>query len=156
MVEIDEVIQLVLQGNVVYFKLLEEICFGKFLLGDCLCEIEVVECLGVSWIFVCEVICQFEVDGLVEYILCFGVLVWWFDYVEVMEFYDMCVVLEGMVVCLVVCVVLDVELDELEVLNVDFVVIGLGFEVVCLNCIFYEMFLDVVKNWFLIKLMQLL
>lgn len=112
---------------------------GEFLLGLCLLgECDLVECLGVSWVMVCEVEIVLEVQGLIIIKIGLGVYVKvcllqvlgvLLD-VLVFDFIVVCVVIEVEVVVMVVSCIIDEELQDLVGLIVVMVDLVLGEVVV--------------------------
>lgn len=123
----------------VYCVLWQVIFLGIYVLGMWLNECQIVEQFGVSIIFVKEVLCQLDVEGLVLIKLCSGVVVC-FDYVWVEEMILVWVVIEFIIVWFVVQCIL---LDDIFVLYViiqymcDVIDKGGVEELICLNEVFY-------------------
>ncbi|MEP2783814.1 MAG: GntR family transcriptional regulator [Pseudoruegeria sp.] len=109
------------QGQSAYDRLLAEIRAGSLKPGDRLTETELAKRLGISRTPVREAIRQLEVSGLVRHIPRVGATVRQLDYAEVMELYDMRVVLEGTAARMAARAASDIELSELEEIHRDFV-----------------------------------
>ncbi|GMG81535.1 GntR family transcriptional regulator [Paralimibaculum aggregatum] len=144
------------QGNAAYRQILEQIRQGALLPGDRLRETELAERLGVSRTPVREAIRQLEADGLVQHVPRHGATVRVLDYAEIMELYDMRVVLEGTAARLAARAASDVEIDELEAINAELAAAGTGPDAARLNRLFHGTLFDAAKNRFLSRSMQTL
>ena len=138
-----------LHGNAAYQTLLSEIGDGQLLPGDRLRETELAERLGVSRTPVREAIRQLEADGLVTHVPRQGATIRRLDYAEVMELYEMRVVLEGTAARLAARAAADIELDELEAINADLAKAADASAAFRLNRLFHDALLDAARNRFL-------
>ena len=147
----DEIVSDGPHGQGAYRRLLEEIRHGDLAPGQRLREIEIAERLGISRTPVREAIRQLEGDGLVVHLPRQGATVRTLDYAEIMELYEMRVVLEGTAARLAARSASNVELAELHSLNDDLEQAGHGRAAFELNRQFHLTLLDAAKNRFLVK-----
>lgn len=140
------------QGLGAYQRLLENIRTGELGPGARLRETELAERLGVSRTPVREAIRQLEADGLVVHVPRFGATVRSLDYAEIMELYEMRVVLEGTAARYAARSASEAELAELAAINADMARSADDpLAVFNLNREFHLTLLDAAKNRFLVK-----
>lgn len=140
------------QGLGAYQRLLEDIRKGELGPGARLRETELAERLGVSRTPIREAIRQLEADGLVLHVPRFGATVRSLDYAEIMELYEMRVVLEGTAARLAARSASEAELSELAAINADMARSAEDPSAVyTLNREFHLTLLDAAKNRFLVK-----
>ncbi|HWK65305.1 MAG TPA: GntR family transcriptional regulator [Rhizobiaceae bacterium] len=142
------------QGLGVYRRLLEEIRDARLLPGMRLREVEIAERLGLSRTPVREAIRLLEADGLVVHQPRQGATVRVLDYPEVMELYEMRVVLEGTAARLAARAANEAELCQLHELNSEFAAAGDNQQAARLNRQFHAMLLEAARNRFLLRSMR--
>ncbi|MFY0618506.1 GntR family transcriptional regulator [Shimia sp.] len=142
-----------LHGNATYDALLKDIRDGNLSPGDRLRETDLAARFGVSRTPVREAIRQLETDGLVTHLPRIGATVRKLDYSEVMELYEMRVVLECTAARMAARVASDVEIAELAAISDDLAKVGKGIEASHLNRQFHRALLEAAKNRFLLKSM---
>src|SRR6056297_3323455 len=109
------------QGDVAYQRLLDELRTGALLPGSRLFETELAQRLQVSRTPVREAIRRLEADGLVSHLPRVGATVRSLDHSEIMELYEMRLVLEGTAARLAARSATEVEFDELDAINDEMV-----------------------------------
>lgn len=137
------------QGESAYQRLLDEIRAGLLQPGARLRETELAARLGISRTPVREAIRQLEADGLVVHVPRSGAAIRRLDYAEIMELYEMRVVLEGTAARLAARSASDVELNELEALNAELGEAAGSGDAFRLNRQFHLTLLDAARNRFL-------
>lgn len=142
-----------LHGNAAYSALLTEIREGRISPGDRLRETELAVRFEISRTPVREAIRQLEADGLVTHLPRIGATVRKLDYSEVMELYEMRLVLETTATRMATRAASEAELAELHSINDDLSNVGKGAEASRLNRQFHRALLEAAKNRFLIKSM---
>lgn len=143
-------------GQSAYRRLLESIRRGDLPPGTRLRETDLAERLGLSRTPVREAIRQLEADGLVTHLPRQGATVRSLDYAEVIELYEMRMVLEGTAARLAARAASDVELAELGALNAALAEAPSGPQAQELNRQFHRTLLDAARNRFLVKSMSAL
>jgi DNA-binding GntR family transcriptional regulator len=143
-------------GQSAYRRLLDFIRRGDLSPGARLRETDLAERLGLSRTPVREAIRQLEADGLVTHLPRQGATVRSLDYAEVIELYEMRMVLEGTAARLAARAASDVELAELEALNTSLGKAPPGPQAQELNRQFHRTLLDAARNRFLVKSMSAL
>ena len=141
------------QGNNVYRDLMNEIRSGHLNAGDRLRETELADRLGVSRTPVREAIRQLEAEGLVTHMPRQGACIRSLDYTEVMELYEMRVVMEGTAARLAARSASEVEIEELFALNGQGADAADPMEAFRLNRRLHAAILDAAKNRFLTRSM---
>ncbi|RRH73030.1 GntR family transcriptional regulator [Falsigemmobacter faecalis] len=136
-------------GVVVYRRLLEEIGDGILAPGARLREVDLAARLGYSRTPVREAIRLLESDGLVVHLPRQGAAIRVLDYAEVMELYEMRMVLEGTAARLAARMAGEAELRQLQALNEDFRNAPDEARAVVLNRQFHQMLLEAARNRFL-------
>ncbi len=142
------------QGLVAYRQLLDEIRSGALPSGARLRETDLADRLGHSRTPVREAIRMLESDGLVIHLPRQGATVRSLDYAEVMELYEMRIVLEGTAARLAARAANDTELQQLVELNEEFRSIGDDAGAAKLNWQFHTMLQEAARNRFLLKAMR--
>ena len=142
-----------LHGNTTYGALIQEIRNGRLSPGDRLRETELASRFGVSRTPVREAIRQLEADGLVTHLPRVGATVRRLEYSEVMELYEMRVVLECSAARMAARAASDIEISELKAIAEELAKVGKGTEASRLNRQFHSALLDAAKNRFLTKSM---
>lgn len=142
-----------LHGNSAYVALLAEIRDGHLSPGDRLRETELAKRFGISRTPVREAIRQLEADGVVSHLPRVGATVRRLDYSEVMELYEMRVVLECSAARMATRAASDVEIAELGAIYEEMASVGKGTGASRLNRQFHRALLDAAKNRFLSKSM---
>ncbi|WP_422050491.1 GntR family transcriptional regulator [Shimia sp.] len=142
-----------LQGNAAYSALLQEIREGRLSPGDRLRETDLATRFSISRTPVREAIRQLEADGLVTHLPRVGATVRRLDYSEVMELYEMRVVLECTAARMAARAASDVEIAELGAISDALSQSGAGTEASRLNRQFHLALLNAAKNRFLTKSM---
>ncbi|MFN4171740.1 MAG: GntR family transcriptional regulator [Pseudorhodobacter sp.] len=143
-------------GQSAYRRILESIRSGDLPPGSRLRETDLAERLGLSRTPVREAIRQLEADGLVTHLPRQGATVRRLDYAEVIELYEMRMVLEGTAARLAARGASEVELDELAALNADLAAAPSGPRAQEVNRQFHRTLLDAARNRFLVKSMSAL
>ena len=140
------------QGASAYGRLLDEIRSGALPPGARLLETELAERLAVSRTPVREAIRRLEADGLVAHMPRAGATVRRLDYAEIMELYEMRVVLEGTAARLAARSASEVEFDELDAIDDDMLAAdGDGATLFALNQQFHRTLIDAARNRFLVQ-----
>lgn len=140
------------QGDGVYARLLDELRTGALLPGARLLETELAQRLEVSRTPVREAIRRLEADGLVSHQPRVGATVRCLDHSEVMELYEMRLVLEGTAARLAARSAIEVEFDELDAINDAMADADPDIEALyTLNQQFHRILIDAARNRFLIK-----
>lgn len=141
-----------LQGQSAYVRLLDEIRSGALPPGVRLTETEIAQRLDVSRTPVREAIHRLEADGLVEHLPRAGAVVRQLGYSEIMELYEMRVVLECTAARLAARGASDMEIDELDTINAEMETAtrdgAAAFE---LNRQFHAVLVDAARNRYLLK-----
>lgn len=105
------------QGEAAYRALLSAIRSGDYVPGDRLRETEIAERAGLSRTPIREALRKLEGDGIVEHRPRVGAVVRQLGHREVVELYEMRLVLERTAAELAAKHAIDAEVDELEALN---------------------------------------
>ncbi|MDA5555151.1 GntR family transcriptional regulator [Shimia sp. MMG029] len=142
-----------LHGNSAYNALLNEIRDGHLSPGDRLRETELAKRFNISRTPVREAIRLLEADGLVTHLPRVGATIRRLDYSEVMELYEMRVVLECTAARMAARAASDVEIAELSAISEMLAQVGEGTEASRLNRQFHLALLNAAKNRFLTKSM---
>jgi DNA-binding GntR family transcriptional regulator len=141
------------QGQGAYERLLDEIRAGSLLPGARLREIDLAARLGISRTPVREAIRRLEADGLVEHLPRQGASLRRLSHAEVMELYEMRVVLEGTAARLAAHAASALELAELEEINAEMTGSVDPVQIARLNRQFHTTLLNAAKNRFLKRFM---
>ncbi|GGE13336.1 transcriptional regulator, GntR family [Gemmobacter megaterium] len=144
------------QGQGAYRRLLEDIRSGALAPGARLRETDLAERLGISRTPVREAIRQLEADGLVVHLPRQGATIRSLDHAEVVELYEMRIVLEGTAARLAARAASDIELAELAALNTELGQAPAGPQARELNRVFHRTLIEAARNRFLIKAMSAL
>lgn len=140
------------QGEATYARLLDEIRSGALPPGARLLETELALRLAVSRTPVREAIRRLEADGLVTHMPRAGAAVRRLDHAEIMELYEMRVVLEGTAARLAARSASEVEFDELDGINEEMLAAdGDGARLFVLNQQFHRALIDAARNRFLLQ-----
>ncbi|MFC7704208.1 GntR family transcriptional regulator [Plastorhodobacter daqingensis] len=139
------------QGSGAYRRLLEEIRWGTLAPGTRLRETELAERFGMSRTPIREAIRQLEADGLVVHLPRQGATIRTLDYPEIMELYEMRVVLEGTAARMAAQAASMIELAELRTLNEELAQTSEAARLYELNRQFHLTLFDAAKNRFLIR-----
>ena len=105
------------EGEAAYEALLAAIKTGTFVPGDRLREVDISQRLGLSRTPIREALRRLESDGIVEHRARIGAVVRKLNYAEVVELYEMRLVLERTAAELAAKHAIAAEIDELEALN---------------------------------------
>lgn len=105
------------QGEVAYVRLYDAIRTGGYQPGDRLRETDVAARLSLSRTPVREALRRLEADGIVEHKARIGAVIRSLSHAELVELYEMRVVLERTAATLAAKHAVAAEIDELEVLN---------------------------------------
>lgn len=105
------------QGGLAYDKLLTAIRAGIYAPGDRLREVEVAERLTLSRTPVREALRKLEADGIIEHRPRLGAVIRTLSHSEVVELYEMRIVLERTAAEMAAKHASDAETDELDALN---------------------------------------
>ncbi len=144
------------QGQSAYRRMLEKIRSGALVPGARLRETELAEWFGISRTPVREAIRQLEADGLVVHLPRQGATIRRLDHAEVVELYEMRVVLEGTAARLAARAASDIELSELAALNAELAITPAGGQSREVNRQFHRTLIDSARNRFLLKSMSAL
>ena len=144
------------QGQGAYRRLREDIRSGALAPGARLRETDLAERLGISRTPVREAIRQLEADGLVVHLPRQGATIRSLDHAEVVELYEMRIVLEGTAARLAARAASDIELAELAALNTELAQAPAGPQARELNRVFHRTLIEAARNRFLIKAMSAL
>ena len=140
------------QGDGVYVRLLGDLRIGTLPPGSRLLETELAQRLQVSRTPIREAIRRLEADGLVSHLPRVGATVRSLDHSEIMELYEMRLVLEGTAARLAARSATDVEFDELDAINDEMVQAdGDGEALFHLNQQFHRILIDAARNRFLVR-----
>lgn len=139
------------QGQTVYRQLLTEIGSGGLLPGARLRETELAERLSTSRTPVREAIRRLEIDGLVTHVPRQGATVRKLEYGEIVELYEMRMVLEGTAARLAARSALDFEIDELMAINDELRRAPLGPPAQEMNRQFHRLLIETARNRYLVK-----
>lgn len=142
------------QGQAAYRILLEDIRKGVLLPGARLRETDLANQMGISRTPVREAIRLLEADGLVTHLPRQGATLRRLDYAEVIELYEMRVVLEATAARLAARAASDLEIAELLALNADLAASPPGPQAQDLNRQFHRTLIDAARNRFLVKAMR--
>ena len=141
-----------LQGQGAYARLLDDIRSGVLAPGARLTETEIAERLHISRTPVREAIRRLEADGLVAHLPRAGAVVRKLDHSEVMELYEMRLVLEGTAARLAARAASEVEIDELAAINAEMEAAGGdGAALFELNTQFHRTLIRAARNRFLVR-----
>ena len=105
------------QGESAYYRLLEAIKSGEYQPGDRLRETDVAAQLNLSRTPVREALRKLEADGIVEHKARIGAIIRTLSHTEVVELYEMRLVLERTAAELAASHAVDAEIDEMSELN---------------------------------------
>ncbi len=105
------------QGESAYYRLLEAIKSGEYQPGDRLRETDVAAQLNLSRTPVREALRKLEADGIVEHKARIGAIIRTLSHTEVVELYEMRLVLERTAAELAASHAVDAEIDEMSDLN---------------------------------------
>ncbi|MEM6323087.1 MAG: GntR family transcriptional regulator [Pseudomonadota bacterium] len=140
------------QGGTAYAAILAAIKRGDYVPGDRLREVEMAERLGLSRTPIREALRRLEGDGIVEHQARVGAVVRRLDYAEVVELYEMRLVIERTAAELAAKHAIDAETDELDELNVQ---IGQAIDhpaaAAAINQQFHHTLYQAARNRFLIE-----
>jgi DNA-binding GntR family transcriptional regulator len=142
------------QGQAAYRILLDNVRKGILLPGARLRETDLASQLGISRTPVREAIRLLEADGLVVHLPRQGATLRSLDYAEVIELYEMRVVLEATAARLAARAASDLEISELLALNADLASSPPGPTAQDLNRQFHRTLIDAARNRFLVKAMR--
>ena len=142
----------VLHGQGAYQRLLADIRAGVLQPGARLTETEIAERFHISRTPVREAIRRLEADGLVAHLPRTGAVVRRLDHSEVMELYEMRLVLEGTAARLAARAASEVEIDELAAINSEMEAAGDdGAALFELNTQFHRTLTRAARNRFLVR-----
>lgn len=144
------------QGHLVHRRLLDDIRSGALPPGARLRETELAARLGLSRTPVREAIRMLEADGLVTHLPRQGASVRRLDHAEVMELYEMRVVLEGTAARLAARAASELELAELAQINAEIASADTPGHAARLNHRFHAVLVDAARNRFLSRAMAAL
>lgn len=105
------------QGAAAYIAIFEAIQRGDYAPGDRLREVEMADRLGLSRTPIREALRRLESDGIVEHQARVGAVIRRLDYAEVVELYEMRLVIERTAAELAAKHAIEAEMDELDALN---------------------------------------
>lgn len=144
------------QGETVYWHLIDEIRSGALLPGARLREVELATRYGISRTPVREAIRLLEMDGLVVHLPRQGATIRGLDYAEIIELYEMRMVLEGTAARLAARVASPAEIDGLATIHAAFAAVPAGALAQDLNRQFHNTLVRAARNRFLVKAMSAL
>ncbi|WP_375175111.1 GntR family transcriptional regulator [Pseudooceanicola sp.] len=141
-----------LQGQSAYDRLREEIRAGVLAPGARLTETEIAARLEISRTPVREAIRRLEAEGLVDHLPRTGAVVRKLDYPEIMELYEMRVVLEATAARLAARAASAMEIEELTAINAEMAqALDDPPRIARLNRLFHDRLLDAARNRFLLR-----
>lgn len=141
-----------LQGDSAYDRLREEIRSGRLPPGARLTETEIAERLAISRTPVREAIRRLEAEGLVDHQPRTGATVRKLDYPEIMELYEMRVVLEATAARLAARAASPMEIEELTAINAEMAeAMDDPTRMAHLNRLFHDRLMDAARNRFLLR-----
>lgn len=144
------------QGEQAYQRLVDAIAGGELVPGMRLRETELSERLGLSRTPIREALRALEADGLVQHQPRHGAIVRQLDHAEVMELYEMRVVLEGTAARLAARMASPVELQALVSLNTEIPNVKDPTVAAELNRQFHVTLIGAARNRFLLKAVEVL
>lgn len=142
------------QGEAVYHRLIEDIRSGALLPGARLREVELATKYGISRTPVREAIRLLEMDGLVVHLPRQGATIRGLDYAEIIELYEMRMVLEGTAARLAARVASCAEIDALAAIHTAFANAPSGVQAQDLNRQFHNTLVRAARNRFLLRAMS--
>lgn len=107
------------QGDVAFLKLLDAIKSGDYQPGDRLREVEIADRLSLSRTPIREALRKLEAEGIIEHRPRLGAVIRTLSHTEVVELYEMRLVLERTAAEMAAKHANEAEIDELERLNGD-------------------------------------
>lgn len=141
-----------LHGEGAYARLLEAIRSGELAPGTRLTETDIAQWLNISRTPVREAIRRLEADGLVNHLPRAGALVRQLSCSEIMELYEVRVVLEGTAARLAARSASELEIEELAAVNTEMEQAeGDGARLFEQNRQFHAALIDAARNRYLMK-----
>lgn len=107
------------QGTAAHSQLMSAIAAGEYRPGDRLREVEIAERLGLSRTPVREALRRLEAEGIVTHAPRIGAMIRTLDHAEVVELYEMRLVLERTAAEMAAKHAVAAEADEMEALNAE-------------------------------------
>lgn len=142
------------QGRIVYRRLIDEIQSGKLLAGARLREVDLAARLGHSRTPIREAIRLLEADGLISHLPRVGAVVRTIDYAEVVELYEMRIVLEATAARLACRGASEAEILQLREINAAFAAAADDEAAALLNRQFHATLLQASRNRYLLRAME--
>lgn len=142
------------QGQIVYRRLIDEIQTGKLQAGARLREVDLAARLGHSRTPVREAIRLLEADGLISHLPRVGAVVRAIDYAEVVELYEMRIVLEVTAARLACRGASEAEITQLGEINAAFAAAEDDEAAALLNRQFHAMLLQASRNRYLLRAIE--
>ena len=139
------------QGESAYARLLDAITQGDYAPGDRLREVEISERLSLSRTPVREALRKLEADGIVEHRARIGAVIRVLSHTEVVELYEMRVVLERTAAEMAAKHAAEAEIAELEEINAAIAAAKSPNEAATLNQHFHRCIYLSTRNRFLLE-----
>lgn len=139
------------QGELAYGRLYDAIRSGVFQPGDRLRETDVAERLSLSRTPVREALRKLEADGIIEHRPRLGAVIRRLSHSEVVELYEMRLVLERTAAEMAAKHAAPAEVDVLEVLNADLAAAASPQEAAAINQDFHRVIYRAGRNRFLLE-----
>jgi DNA-binding GntR family transcriptional regulator len=139
------------QGEVAYARLHQAIRDGVFAPGDRLREADVAERFALSRTPVREALRKLEADGIIEHRARIGAVIRRLSHEEVVELYEMRLVLERTAAEMAAKHAVTAEADELEAINKDIASTASPTEAAALNQSFHRCIYRATRNRFLLE-----
>lgn len=139
------------QGELAYGRLYDAIRSGVFLPGDRLRETDVAERLSLSRTPVREALRKLEAEGIIEHRARLGAVIRRLSHSEVVELYEMRLVLERTAAEMAAKHAAPAEVDVLEALNADLAAAASPQEAAAINQDFHRVIYRAGRNRFLLE-----
>ncbi len=137
-------------GELAYSALIEAIRSGIYVPGDRLREVEIADRLSLSRTPIREALRRLEADGIVEHRARIGAVIRQLDHAEVVELYEMRLVLERTAAEMAAKHAMEAETDELDRINMAIAdSIANPAKAAALNQQFHRCMYDATRNRFL-------
>lgn len=140
------------QGQMAYQEVMRAISCGQFAPGDRLREVEIADRLNLSRTPIREAMRRLEADGIVEHRARIGAVVRQLSYAEIVELYEMRIVLERTAAEHAAKHAVEAEIDTLDALNARIeACLSDSAQAAALNQQFHQSLYQSARNRFLIE-----
>ncbi|MEL6640077.1 MAG: GntR family transcriptional regulator [Pseudomonadota bacterium] len=139
------------QGEITYAALLKLIRDGVFKPGDRLRETEISERLSLSRTPIREALRKLEADGIIEHRARIGAVIRTLSHEEVVELYEMRLVLERTAAEMAAKHAVGAEVDEMETINEEIAATTNPGQAAALNQDFHRCMYQATRNRFLLE-----